>query len=204
MNVYVGGDVSKGYADFCLMDREGEIVLEIQMDDTHQGHSRMSELIRECHRKVGSGEELEIALEATGGMERNWLQLFRELDESGDTELDVYRFNPLVIRRFAEQQLHTDKTDEISARVLADYLRLGLAEKKAACTNEGPDDGLGDPGPQDTAHGQPVRRAQKRAAGAAPESPSRACAICPRPHEPVGSTADKAVSDAERGGKGWT
>jgi hypothetical protein len=41
MNVYVGGyvggDVSKGYADFCLMDEEGEILLEIQLDDTHRG-----------------------------------------------------------------------------------------------------------------------------------------------------------------------
>jgi len=136
MNVYVGGDVSKGYADFCLMDREGEIVLEIQMDDTHQGHSRMSELIRECHRKVGSGEELEIALEATGGIERNWLQLFRVLDESGDMELDVYRFNPLVIRRFAEQQLHTNKTDEISARVLADYPRAWPKRRLPAPTRD--------------------------------------------------------------------
>ncbi len=142
MNVYVGGDVSKGYADFCLMDGDGEILLEIQLDDTRQGHSRMGELIRKCHRKVDSEGELEVALEATGGMERNWLHLFRELDESGEADLEVYRFNPLVIRRFAEQNLHRNKTDEISARVLADYLRLGLAETKAAYTDEGPDDGL--------------------------------------------------------------
>ena len=142
MNVYVGGDVSKGYADFCLMDGEGEILLEIQLDDTHQGHNQMSELLRECLRKVGPNEELEVALEATGGMELNWLALFRRLDQNGEVDLEVYRFNPLVIRRFAEQQLHRNKTDEISARVLADYLRLGLAEKKAAYTDEGPDDGL--------------------------------------------------------------
>ena len=142
MNVYVGGDVSKGYADFCLMDGEGEILLETRLDDTHQGHSRMSELIRECNRKVGPEENLEIALEATGGLERNWLHLFRELDKAGEAGLNVYRFNPLVIRRFTEQRLHTNKTDEISARVLADYLRLGLAEKKTAYTDEGPNDGL--------------------------------------------------------------
>ncbi|MCS4162931.1 transposase [Salinibacter ruber] len=142
MNVYVGGDVSKGYADFCLMDGEGEILLEIQLDDTRQGHSQMRKLICKCNRKVGPEEELEIALEATGGMERNWLHLFQKLDEADEADLNVYRFNPLVIRRFTEQRLHTNKTDEISARVLADYLRLGLAEKKAAYTDEGPDDGL--------------------------------------------------------------
>jgi hypothetical protein len=50
----------------------------------------------------------------------------------------VYRFDPLVIRRFTEQRLHSNKTDEISARTLADYLRLGLAEKIVAYTDEGP------------------------------------------------------------------
>jgi len=54
MNVYVGGDVSKGYADFCLMDGEGEILLETQLDDTHRGHSRMSELVCEYNRRVDS------------------------------------------------------------------------------------------------------------------------------------------------------
>jgi hypothetical protein len=117
MNVYVGGDVSKGYADFCLTGGEGEILLEIQLDDTRQGHSRMSELIRECRQKVSPQEELEVALEATGGMELNWLDLFRRLDETSKADLEVYRFNPLVIRRFAEQNLPRNKTDEISARV---------------------------------------------------------------------------------------
>ncbi len=83
-----------------------------------------------------------MALEATGGLEQNWLHLFRKMDEDGDMELNVYRLNPLVICGFTGQQLHTNKTDEISARVLADYLRLRLAEKKAAYTDEGPEDGL--------------------------------------------------------------
>jgi len=142
MNVYVGGDVSKGYADFCVMDGEGETLLKIQLDDTRRGHDQMSEIIRQYNRKVGDEEELEVALEATGGLELNWLHLFRKLDEAGKADLNVYRFNPLVIRRFTEQQLHANKTDEISARVLADYLRLGLAEKKAVYTDEGPKDGL--------------------------------------------------------------
>jgi transposase len=70
-------------------------------------------------------------------MELNWLDLFRRLDETSKADLEVYRFNPLVIRRFAEQNLPRNRTDEVSARVLADYLRLGLAETKAAYTDEG-------------------------------------------------------------------
>jgi transposase len=198
----LGGDVSKGYADFCLMDGEGEILLEIQMDDTRQGHSQMRELIRECNRKVGLEEELEVALEATGGMERNWLHLFRKLDEADEADLNVYRFNPLVIRRFNEQRLHTNKTDEISARALANYLRLGLAEKKAAYTDEGPDDGL-----------KTLSRKTQRMVNQSIDLQNEQQALLQRahpelvllrlrPHEPMGAEADKAVSNAGSGGRG--
>jgi transposase len=44
---------------------------------------------------VDPDEELRVALEATGGMELNWLELFRQLDQSGEAYLEVYRFNPL-------------------------------------------------------------------------------------------------------------
>lgn len=142
MNIYIGGDVSKGYADFCVLSGEGETLVEIQLDDTRRGHTQMREIILECNQKVGAEGELKVALEATGGLELNWLHLFRDLDETGEAELTVYRLNPLIIRRFTEQQLHACKTDEISARVLADYLRLGLAEEHAAYTGEGPDEGL--------------------------------------------------------------
>jgi hypothetical protein len=54
---------------------------------------------------------LEIALEATGGMERNWPHLSRKLDEDGEVNLEMYRFNPLGIRRLTEQKFHTNNTD---------------------------------------------------------------------------------------------
>ena len=122
---------------YAVVNGEGETLLEIQLDDTRQGYNRMSQLIRECRQKVSPQEKLEVALEATRGMELNWLDLFRRLDETSKADLEVYRFNPLVIRWFAEQNLPRNKTDKISARVLADYLRLGLAGTKAAYTDEG-------------------------------------------------------------------
>jgi hypothetical protein len=36
----------------------------------------LGKLIRECNRKVGPEEKLEVALEATGGLEQSWLHLF--------------------------------------------------------------------------------------------------------------------------------
>jgi hypothetical protein len=142
MKLYVGGDVSKGYADFCVMNGKGEILHEIRLDDTRKGHDRMRELVQQADAHVGEDEELQVALEATGGLELNWLHLFNDMDEDSGADLEVYRLNPLIIRRFTEQQLHSNKTDEFSARVLADYLPLGLAEQHAAFTDAGPSDGL--------------------------------------------------------------
>lgn len=52
------------------------------------------------------------------------------------------RLLKVSVQRRKAQQLQSNKTDEISARASADYLRLGLAEKKVGCTDEAPVDRL--------------------------------------------------------------
>lgn len=83
MNLYVGADISKGYADFCVMDGKGQVRQEVQLDDTRRGHDRMSGLIEELSKEVADEEELLVGMEATGGMEANWMQLFENLGCSG-------------------------------------------------------------------------------------------------------------------------
>ena len=104
MDIYVGADISKGYADFAISDGEGQIRKELQLDDTRRGHDRAVRLMRELNKRAGKEEELVVGMEATGGMEANWLQLFEDLSE--ELDLTVYRLNALVLRKFAEQQLH--------------------------------------------------------------------------------------------------
>jgi len=141
MNVYIGADISKGYADFCLMNAEGHVCHEIRLDDTRRGHDRMAGLVREVVKDHSDDQELLIGMEATGGMESNWLHLFKGL--ANETGLTVYRINPFVLRKFAEQELHSGKTDRISARKIAEYLRSAPARARHRPAGEnGPDPGL--------------------------------------------------------------
>lgn len=140
MNLYVGADISKGYADFCVMDGEGQLRREVKLDDTRRGHDRMAGLIDELSGMVSAEEELLVGMEATGGLEANWMQLFENLAEKVD--LTVYRVNPFVLRKFAEQQLHAGKTDRISARRVAEYLRSGSAQESHPSSGKEPDPGL--------------------------------------------------------------
>lgn len=118
---YLGIDVSKGYADFCLMGEDGTVWEETVLDDTDRGHEELEELLE---RALFQSEALEVGLEATGGYERNWLQTLREWGKNRPVETDLV--NALAVKRFAEQDLHGNKTDRISARRIASYLRKGL------------------------------------------------------------------------------
>lgn len=140
MNLYVGVDISKGYADFCVIDDEGTVREEYRLDDTRSGHDHAQELAQEWDGTVSSEEELLVGMEATGGMERNWLDLFEQIADK--TELEVYCINPLILRRFAEQRLHAGKTDRISAQLMADYLRFGGVETDSEGDGKSPHPGL--------------------------------------------------------------
>ena len=140
MDLYVGVDISKGYADFCVTDSDGNVREEHQLDDTRPGHDRVRKLVQEWNRTVSGDEDLLVGMEATGGMERNWLHLFEQISDK--TELEVYCINPLILRRFAEQRLHAGKTDRISARLMADYLRSGGVETNSEGAGRSPRPGL--------------------------------------------------------------
>lgn len=144
MSVYIGADVSKGYADFCVLDGEGEVRRRLRLDDTREGHDRLEELVRACAGQQ-PGETLLVGMEAPGGLELNWLSSLKTLEQSEN--LTVYQLNPYVLRKFVEQRLHVSKTDASSARSIADYLRRGLIEEhtpysKAGGADDGPSQGL--------------------------------------------------------------
>lgn len=118
---YLGVDVSKGYADFCLMGGDGTVREEATFDDTERGHDSLRELLA---RALEQSRSVEVGLEATGGYERNWLQTLRSYADGRPVETDLV--NALSVKRFAQQDLHGNKTDRISARRIASYLRKGL------------------------------------------------------------------------------
>jgi transposase len=140
MNLYVGADISKGYADFCVVDEDGDMVREFQLDDTRRGHDRMAGIVRGMAEDMSGDEELLLGMEATGGLESNWLGLLEKLND--EIELAVYRINPFVMRKYAEQQLHAGKTDRISARRVAEYLSSGSVDGNHPYSEKGPAPGL--------------------------------------------------------------
>jgi predicted NBD/HSP70 family sugar kinase len=93
MSVYIGADVSKGYADFCVLTGKGEVHQRLRLDDTRQGHDRLDELVRRYAEQ--QDESLLIGVEATGGLELNWLHTLKRLEQS--VNLSVYQLNPYVL-----------------------------------------------------------------------------------------------------------
>lgn len=120
--VYLGADVSKGYADFCLLAGDGtRLPLRERWDDTAAGHARVRQVLTQL-RTDHPGIRFTLAAEASGGLERNWLKLFRSLAGPED---QVFQLNPLVVKRFRQRHLHQNVTDQTSAADIADYLREG-------------------------------------------------------------------------------
>jgi len=120
--IAVGGDVSKGYADICFRNEAGSDLWPTGCyDDTPEGHERIRKAFAQL-REHHPDAKFIIGVEATGGMERNWLRLFRGL---GD-DCRVHKLNPLAVKRFLERDLHRNITDEISAQGIAAYLLSGL------------------------------------------------------------------------------
>ena len=123
MKIFIGADVSKGYADIQFRNEAGTFLVEGGVfDDTAAGHrlllDRMTALKKkspEIHFVVG--------LEASGGLERNWEKFFRTLKSSFD--LEVLLLNPLAVKKYLDRNLRRNRTDKISARNIADYLASG-------------------------------------------------------------------------------
>jgi transposase len=123
MKIFIGVDVSKGYADVQFLNKAGTFLSEGSVfDDTAAGHRLLLDCITALNKKnpdVG----FVVGLEASGGLERNWEKFFRKLKSGFDME--VLLLNPLAVRKHLERNLRRNKTDKISARNIADYLASG-------------------------------------------------------------------------------
>jgi len=119
MNIYLGIDISKGYADFALIDEQRQpIVKNFQLDDTPDGHSSLGEFIRELFKQHPDLTLLATA-ESTGGYENNWLDCLKKLQRC--YAIKVARLNPKGVHHHHEAKLNRAITDAISARLIADY-----------------------------------------------------------------------------------
>lgn len=124
MNVIViGVDVSKGYVDVEFLNSSGTFLQDGgRFDDTAAGHGQLRDRVLRLKDKNDPVRFI-VGLEASGGLERNWLKFFRELKNL--CVMEVLLLNPLAVKKFMERNLRRTKTDKISARNIAEYLSTG-------------------------------------------------------------------------------
>lgn len=123
-SAFLGIDVSKGYADFILLDPDKQTLEEpFVLDDTRQGRHILTELIDKWFS--GGITQLYCGVESTGGYENNWFNLLcgvaASYGEQGQT-LRVARINPKAVKSCGEAGMVRTQTDPISAKTIASYL----------------------------------------------------------------------------------
>lgn len=117
---FLGIDVSKGYADFVIINAKKQVVLQnFQLDDTFQGHCRLHDILQDFLGKY-PGALLFAGMENTGGYEKNWYQLLSSLQAFLPVKTTCA--NPLAVVSNSKADLKRNKTDKISAQNVAEYL----------------------------------------------------------------------------------
>lgn len=117
---YLGVDVSKGYADFIIIDENKKIVENsFQLDDTFTGHNRLYSILKEFI-EAHTGAIIYSAVESTGGYENNWYNSLHKFQK--DLNLKVSRLNPSGVNFNSKAELKRITTDKISAMSIAEYL----------------------------------------------------------------------------------
>lgn len=116
---YLGIDVSKGYADFILLDSDKKPVENsFQLDDTVEGHSCLYDRISQFLKNHPGF--IYAAVESTGGYENNWYDFLIKC--SSTINIKTARLNPLGVSLNSKADLKRNTTDEISAKNVAEFL----------------------------------------------------------------------------------
>lgn len=119
-NFYLGIDVSKGYADFIILDENKKVVEDnFQLDDTFDGHNKLYKILSGFLAKYPDSNIL-AAVESTGGYENNWLKFLSTCQSK--LQLSVARINPFGVSYNSKATLNRIITDKQSARNVAEYL----------------------------------------------------------------------------------
>lgn len=110
--IYVGIDVSKGYADFIFLDQNKMIYeTNFQSDDNHTGHDLLQKKLAMLSNQ---GFKVVCGLESTGGYEQNWVRCVKHLTEN-ELSVELYKLNARGVKHQLESELRRTITDGVSA-----------------------------------------------------------------------------------------
>jgi transposase len=117
---FLGGDVSKGYCDFIMLNQEKKTVLKtFQHYDNAKGHYLLeSGLIDFCNKHPDC--KIIAGVESTGGYENNWFESLCDLQDR--VNIAVARINPIGTHHSSKASLSRVVNDKKSARTIAEYL----------------------------------------------------------------------------------
>ena len=117
---YLGIDVSKGYADFIILDKDKKVVEDsFQLDDTFEGHNQLFKILSDFIA-MHPDSNIFAAVESTGGYENNWLGFLSKCQSK--LQLSVARVNPFGVSYNSKATLKRIITDTESAKNVAEYL----------------------------------------------------------------------------------
>ena len=117
---YMGIDVSKGYADFMIINQQKKpVIVGFQLDDTFDGHRCLYQELEHFFAER-SGASLFVGMESTGGYENNWYQSLTRFQ--GTLNIQTARLNPFGVMHNSKADLKKNTTDKISAQNIAEYL----------------------------------------------------------------------------------
>ena len=116
---FVGGDVSKGYCDFIILDKTTKVIEPIfQLDDTSTGYKSLKQILKKLSRDDQT--IIFIGFESTGGYENKWIEAIYSYEST--MNLQVTRLNPRVSSASEKSSMKRNKTDKTSALTIAKYL----------------------------------------------------------------------------------
>jgi len=127
-NFYLGADVSKGYADFVIINGEKDVIeTNFQLDDNFIGHKELEKILNDFFSK-NPDAVIYAGVESTGGYENNWFNLLKKLGSNENNHNDslmkisVARVNPKATSHNNQAELNRITTDKVSAKNIAEYL----------------------------------------------------------------------------------
>jgi len=117
---YLGVDVSKGYADFTILNGNKDVVENnFQLDDTFEGHNQFFKILSGFFA-ANADAHLYAAVESTGGYENNWFNCLSKFQ--AQFNISVARLNPFGVNYNSKATLERIITDKQSAKNIAGYM----------------------------------------------------------------------------------
>lgn len=117
--IFVGIDVSKGYADIILLTSEKELFeRSFQLDDTKEGHKILKAKLEETASKAN---RVICGVENTGGYECNWVTAIKSLSNK-NKKIEVYKLNPKAVKHQISSLMRRTIDDSVSAEAIGIYM----------------------------------------------------------------------------------